>query len=153
MKEMKDTKPLGPFTIRDRDGNIAANITDSDITRFRETNNLTNADLIMEVKYSNTESEMKSATMQKEREAELDRISPKLDADLSIKEKDHQGSQKGKTFTILLKRDESRDAISNPSDNAQVTGASDKSPGGLKMQVQEINQLTSTGKTSFIETG
>ena len=98
---MKDTKAVGPFTLRDKDGNIAAGITDSDITRFRETNNLTNADLIMELKYSKTESEMKqSAEKQKEREAELDRISPTLDADLSIKEKNHQGSTKGNTFSI-----------------------------------------------------
>ena len=51
--------PQVPFKIVDKEGNYRMNFTgqgvaDSDITRFRETNNLTNADLIMEVKYSNS---------------------------------------------------------------------------------------------------
>ena len=54
-----------PFTIRGRDdftGFNMAGITDSELIAFRNTNNVTNADLIMELKYSHLESIGNSGT-------------------------------------------------------------------------------------------
>ena len=64
-----------PFTIRGRDeftGFNVAGITDSELTAFRHTNNVTNADLIMELKYSHLESAGGSATHTKEADQQED---------------------------------------------------------------------------------
>ena len=71
--------------IHDREhyqGFNATGLADSDLTRFRETNSLTNADLIMEVKYSNLESERGDVSIRtREREDNLDKIREALDVE------------------------------------------------------------------------
>lgn len=132
-----------------------AGITDSELTAFRQTNNVTNADLIMELKYSHLESAGNSATHTKEGDPQEDLASVKENRPL-----EHTGDMsldrrvadpaKGKTHTILLTRDQSQDLSANSEmvNLAGIQGAAART--GFRHAGQQLN---STARTNIESNG